>query len=52
VRAIAALGAGVALETGPGRVLTGLLRRIAPGLRGVPAGDVDGVARAREALAG
>src|SRR6266550_2098796 len=32
VRALAALGATLALETGPGRVLSGLSRRIAPAL--------------------
>ena len=51
VRALAALGATLALETGPGRVLSGLSRRIAPALVSVPAGDVDGIARAREVLA-
>src|SRR6266550_5501141 len=47
---LAALGATLALETGPGRVLSGLSRRIAPALVSVPAGDVDGIARAREVL--
>jgi [acyl-carrier-protein] S-malonyltransferase len=51
VRALAGFEAPVALETGPGRVLTGLLKRIAPGVRGIPAGDAGGVAQAREALA-
>jgi [acyl-carrier-protein] S-malonyltransferase len=51
VRAVVRYGASVALEVGPGRVLTGLLRRIEPSLRGVPAGDADGMAKAREALA-
>src|SRR5947207_2902628 len=51
VRALAALGATLALETGPGRVLSGLNKRIAPSLVSVPAGDLDGIARAREALA-
>jgi len=51
VRGLGALGATLALETGPGRVLTGLLRRIVPSLEGLPAGDVDGVARARELCA-
>jgi [acyl-carrier-protein] S-malonyltransferase len=50
VRAVAGLGATVALEVGPGRVLTGLLRRTVPGLAAVPTGDPDGVARARERL--
>jgi len=52
VKALAALGATVALETGPGRVLTGLLRRSVPEVAGIAAGDTDGIARAREALAG
>jgi [acyl-carrier-protein] S-malonyltransferase len=51
VRCLAGLGATLALETGPGRVLSGLARRIAPSLTAVPAGDVAGIARAREALA-
>jgi [acyl-carrier-protein] S-malonyltransferase len=50
VRAVVALGVDLALETGPGRVLTGLLRRIDPSLRAVAAGDMAGIARAREAL--
>jgi [acyl-carrier-protein] S-malonyltransferase len=44
-------GATLALETGPGRVLTGLAKRIVPGLVALPAGDVEGIGRAREALA-
>jgi [acyl-carrier-protein] S-malonyltransferase len=51
VRRLAALGATLALETGPGRVLSGLARRIAPSLVAIPAGDVQGIERAREALA-
>ena len=51
VRRLAALDATVALETGPGRVLCGLARRIAPSLAAIPAGDVEGIERAREALA-
>lgn len=51
VRAAAALGGTVALETGPGRVLTGLLRRIVPGLPGIAAGNLEGIAQARQALA-
>ena len=50
VRALARVGATVALETGPGRVLSGLLRRIVPSLTAIPAGDLAGVARAREVL--
>jgi [acyl-carrier-protein] S-malonyltransferase len=48
---LAALGATLALETGPGRVLCGLAKRTAPSLAAIPAGDVAGIARAREALA-
>jgi [acyl-carrier-protein] S-malonyltransferase len=51
VRRLATLGATVALETGPGRVLSGLARRIVPSLVAIPAGDVPGIERAREALA-
>ena len=50
VRAMLPLEPTLALEVGPGRVLTGLLRRIAPAVAGVPAGDVDGIAKARELL--
>jgi [acyl-carrier-protein] S-malonyltransferase len=51
VRGLAALGATQALEVGPGRVLTGLLRRTVPSLPGLPAGDTEGLARARELCA-
>jgi len=51
VRALARFGARLALEVGPGRVLTGLTKRIEPALAGVPVGDLDGIARARELLA-
>lgn len=51
VNGIAGLGAGVALEVGPGRVLCGLLKRIAPALSALPAGDCAGIERARELLA-
>jgi len=51
VRGLAGLGATVALEIGPGRVLTGLLKRTVAALPGVPAGDLAGIERAREALA-
>jgi len=51
VRGMAGLGATVAFETGPGRVLTGLLKRTVSTLPGVPAGDVAGIEKARELLA-
>jgi [acyl-carrier-protein] S-malonyltransferase len=51
VQALAAHGPTVALEVGPGRVLSGLVKRIAPSLATVPAGDVAGIERARGALA-
>ncbi len=51
MRALAATGATLAFEVGPGRILTGLAKRIVPGLKGLPTGDVDGIRRAREALA-
>ena len=50
VRGMAALGATVALETGPGGVLTGLLKRTVERLPGIPAGDVAGIQKAREML--
>jgi [acyl-carrier-protein] S-malonyltransferase len=49
--ALAAEGASVAIEVGPGKVLTGLMRRIVAALPTVPAGDPAGLARAQEALA-
>jgi len=51
MQAVAATGARLAFEVGPGRVLTGLAKRIVPDLKGLPAGDVEGIRRAREALA-
>jgi [acyl-carrier-protein] S-malonyltransferase len=48
VRGVADGGASLALEVGPGRVLTGLLRRVAPSVVGVPAGDAEGIRHARE----
>src|SRR5262249_45316469 len=51
VQARPAFALPVAREVGPGRVLTGLMRRISPGLPAIPVGDAAGVARAREALA-
>jgi len=50
VRTVMGFAPSVALEVGPGRVLTGLLKRVAPGLTCVPVGDGEGVARAREVL--
>jgi [acyl-carrier-protein] S-malonyltransferase len=45
------IGATVALETGPGRVLTGLLKRTVATLPCVPAGDLAGIEKAREMMA-
>jgi [acyl-carrier-protein] S-malonyltransferase len=50
MRGVAGLGATLALEVGPGRVLTGLLKRVVPALEGMTAGDAAGIARARERL--
>ncbi|MGH9867583.1 MAG: ACP S-malonyltransferase [Candidatus Polarisedimenticolia bacterium] len=50
VKALAALGVSRAVEAGPGRVLTGLIKRIDAGFRCVPAGDADSVTKAVEAL--
>ena len=49
MKALAALGVSRAVEAGPGRVLTGLIKRIDAGIRCVPAGDADSVAKAVEA---
>jgi [acyl-carrier-protein] S-malonyltransferase len=46
VEELARLGCRVALEVGPGRVLTGLVKRIAPSIRCIPAEDPDSAARA------
>jgi len=51
VGVLAGLGATLALETGPGRVLAGLVTRIAPEVAALPAGDVDALTHAREVLA-
>jgi [acyl-carrier-protein] S-malonyltransferase len=51
MHALARLGATLAFETGPGRVLTGLAKRTAPEIVTLPAGDVDGIRRATAALA-
>ncbi len=50
-RVLAAMGPTLAVEVGPGRTLTGLMKRIAPELPCVAAGDAAGVEKAREALA-
>jgi [acyl-carrier-protein] S-malonyltransferase len=50
-RALAAEGATLAAEVGPGRTLTGLYKRIVPGLTCLPAGDVEGIAALAKALA-
>ena len=51
VGVLGTFGAELALELGPGRTLTGLMKRIAPDLAGIAVGDVEGVTKAREALA-
>ncbi len=51
VGALGAFGAGVAIEVGPGRTLTGLMKRLAPDVAALAVGDVDGIGKAREALA-
>lgn len=48
VHALAALGVKRALECGPGRVLTGLIKRIEAGIACAPAGDVPSINRAKE----
>jgi [acyl-carrier-protein] S-malonyltransferase len=50
-RALGGLGAGIAIECGPGRTLTGLMKRIVPELPCVPGGDLEGVEAVRKALA-
>jgi [acyl-carrier-protein] S-malonyltransferase len=49
-KALAGADAALAIEVGPGKVLAGLMRRIAPSLTTVPVGDPAGIARAKEAL--
>jgi [acyl-carrier-protein] S-malonyltransferase len=48
--ALRAYDPSLALEVGPGRVLTGLARRLWPELACHPVGDRAGIARAAEAL--
>ncbi len=48
VRAIAASGCTLAVEVGPGKVLTGLVKRIAPEIRCLPGYDLDAL---RQSLA-
>ena len=52
VQAMAARGVTRAFECGPGRVLTGLCKRIAPGLEGHALDDGDAIAAALAALDG
>jgi [acyl-carrier-protein] S-malonyltransferase len=50
VQRLVELGAGVLVEVGPGEVLTGLARRIAPGVRAVSVGSLAAAARLAETL--
>jgi [acyl-carrier-protein] S-malonyltransferase len=51
IRAIAARGATHVVECGPGKVLTGLTKRIAPDLIALPLNDADAIAAAVAATA-
>jgi [acyl-carrier-protein] S-malonyltransferase len=51
VQAFAARGVARSFECGPGRVLTGLSKRIAPTIEGLALDDGDGIDAARAALA-
>ena len=48
---LATFGPRVAIEAGPGRTLTGLMKRILPELQCFPAGDLEGVEKVRGAFA-
>jgi [acyl-carrier-protein] S-malonyltransferase len=48
VEELARQGCTQALEVGPGRILTSLVKRIAPAVRCLPAEDLDAVAKAME----
>jgi len=50
VRALAGMDVDRALEVGPGRVLSGLIKRIEPGMTTAPAGDVASLSAAEEFL--
>ncbi|HSH49982.1 MAG TPA: ACP S-malonyltransferase [Halomonas sp.] len=52
IEAMAGLGAGVFLECGPGKVLTGLNKRIAKGSRGLAINDPDSLSSALELARG
>jgi [acyl-carrier-protein] S-malonyltransferase len=52
VEHMAAEGVTLALEIGPGKVLAGLVKRIARQIKVVAVSDAEGIERAREALAG
>ena len=49
--ALATFGAELAIEVGPGRTLAGLMKRILPQLPCLPAGDLEGIAKVRGAIA-
>lgn len=51
IRAFASYGVTHVVECGPGKVLTGLTKRIAPELSALPLNDVDAIAAAIEATA-
>src|SRR5262249_38281199 len=50
VRAVVTRGPATVLEVGPGRVLSGLIKRIARDLAVLPVGDAAGLAAAEKAL--